>query len=257
MFELYLMQIITLTTDFGNLEYVGAMKGVIYSICRDVRVVDITHEIKKFDIRRAAYVIYSTCKYFPPGTIHVAVVDPGVGTERKGIIVKARDHIYLGPDNGIFTFVEAEKIYEIKQKARSRTFHGRDIFAPIAARIACGGNVENFGNEIHSMVKIKFREPKFDGNKISGEVICVDDFGNVITNIKRDFLKGYEKMKLEINGKKHELRFVKSYGFARKRELVILVGSEDYVEIAVNQGDASKILGVQGGEKISLEFDIG
>jgi S-adenosylmethionine hydrolase len=123
---------ITLLTDFGDSEYVGAMKGVIYSLNNEAKVVDLTHDIKPFDIRHAAYAIYSTFQYFPKATVHVVVVDPGVGTERKGLILELEGHFFVGPDNGVFSLIDAESTLEIKEKDASSTFHGRDIFAPIA-----------------------------------------------------------------------------------------------------------------------------
>lgn len=249
--------IITLTTDFGSSEYVGAMKGVIYSICPKAKIVDITHEIKKFDIRRAAYVLHSSAPYFPKGTIHCVVVDPGVGTKRKGIIIKTKDYLYVGPDNGVFSFVKnAEKIIEISQKAKSKTFHGRDVFAPVAAKLACGAGIEDFGREIKSIKKI-IGEAEIEKNAISGEVICADAFENVITNIgeellKRAGIKYSNFINLRIKGKKHRITFVESYGFAAKNELICLVGSSGYLEMAVNQGNASKKLKVNGGEKIMV-----
>jgi hypothetical protein len=249
---------ITLTTDFGSSGYVGAMKGMIYSICPNIKVIDITHNIRKFDVRHASYVVLSTSKYFPKGTIHCVVVDPGVGTKRRGIIIETKDYIFIGPDNGVFSFVgDVENIYEISSSPLSKTFHGRDIFAPIAAKIACGAVAKEFGNPIKRLERIEIKKPELNKNKIVGEVFCIDHFGNVITNIRKDPLNNLEidyddAVRITINGKKRKLRFVESYGFAEKNELIALIGSEGYLEIAVNQGDASKMLDVQGSEKIEV-----
>ncbi|MBU2560344.1 SAM-dependent chlorinase/fluorinase, partial [archaeon] len=153
--------IVTLTTDFGTGEYVGAMKGVIYSGYPDVKIVDITHDIEKFNVRQAAAVIYSSCPHFPEGTVHVVVVDPGVGTKRRGVIVRAGGHYYIGPDNGIFSLIEGvERVIEIKAEPKSSTFHGRDVFAPVAAKIACGANPSDFGDEIDDVNRIIKKEKK-------------------------------------------------------------------------------------------------
>ncbi|MFQ5975896.1 MAG: S-adenosyl-l-methionine hydroxide adenosyltransferase family protein [Candidatus Hydrothermarchaeales archaeon] len=252
------MDMITLTTDFGDSEYVGALKGIIYSICPDARVVDLTHSIRKFDIRHAAYVLHTVCRYFPKGTVHVVVVDPGVGTKRRGVIVKTEDFVFVGADNGVFSLIYGiEEIFKITVESKSKTFHGRDVFAPIAAKIECGSTPEEFGTLITGIKKIDFGKVKINEDDIEGEVFCIDYFGNVITNIKsEDFSKiGIESRKgvsLEIKNKKYELRFLESYGFAKKGELCCLFGSGGYLEMAVNQGDASKSLDVKGGEKVVI-----
>jgi hypothetical protein len=248
---------ITLTTDFGSSEYVGAMKGVILSICPTTLIVDITHQIRKFDIRRAAYVIYSVCRYFPDGTIHVVVVDPGVGTERRGVIIRAGSHIYIGPDNGVFSLLEdIEEVYEIIYPAKSKTFHGRDVFAPIAARIECGAKPVEFGKKIEGINKIRFKKI-IEEDKIKGEVVCVDEFGNVITNIKGEDLDKLQisygdRVVISVKGKKNKMRFVETYGYAEEGELISLIGSEGYLEIAVNMGNAGRILNLEGGEEVEV-----
>lgn len=248
---------ITLTTDFGSSEYAGTMKGVIYSICPEAKIVDITHSIKKFDVRHAAYVLHSSAPYFPKGSIHCVVVDPGVGTERSGVIIKTKKHIYVGPDNGVFSLVEdIEKVVEIASKAKSKTFHGRDVFAPIAARLACSAKIEEFGREIKSIKRI-IGEAKVEKRAVSGEVVCIDSFGNVITNISEKLLrkagiKYNSFINLKIKGKKHRVRFLKSYGFASRNELICLIGSSGYLEVAVNQGNAAEKLKVIGGDKVEI-----
>lgn len=252
------MVMITLITDFGGSEYVGAMKGMIYSLCPDVKVVDISHNIEKFDIRHAAYVLHSVCGYFPHGTIHCVVVDPGVGTERRSVIIKTNDYFFIGPDNGVFSLVEGiEEIYEITAESKSKTFHGRDLFAPIAAKIACGAEPQEFGNSIEDIEKIELKEVEITGDKIIGEVLCTDYFGNAITNIKsEDFdrlgIAFKSNIVLEIDKKRFEPRFLESYGFAEEGELCCLVGSGGYLEVAINQGDASQTLGVYGGERVVI-----
>lgn len=258
------MPIVTIATDFGASHYVAAMKGVIYSLCSSVQVVDITHEIQKFNMRQAAYVLRATANYFPKGTIHIVVVDPGVGTERRGIIIKTRDYLFVGPDNGVFSFISNfEKAWEINHKrlgiTPSETFHGRDVFAPIAAQLACGELPEKFGTEISEINRIKFSEPAFERGRVSGEVICADSFGNIITNIYKELMNkarvNYNsRLSLRLKNKKHGLKFVQTYGFARKGELVCLIGSSDFLEIAVNQGSAANRLKASGGEKVEIEI---
>ncbi|NOZ58742.1 MAG: SAM-dependent chlorinase/fluorinase [Euryarchaeota archaeon] len=250
--------IVTLTTDFGGSEYVGAMKGVILSIAPEARVVDITHEIRSFDVRHAAYVVKSVCPYFPRGSIHVVVVDPGVGTQRRGIAIETRDYYYVGPDNGVFTFVEdIRRVVELRVKAKSRTFHGRDVFAPVAARLARGEPLESFGVEVEDIVRLSVMAPEEKGGVIRGEVLCVDVFGNVITNIPRSLLARANinyggRIRVRLGKEELEMPFMQSYGFVREGELLALIGSEGYLEIAVNRGSASERLGVAGGERVEI-----
>lgn len=249
--------LITLTTDFGDSEYVGAVKGVILSLCPKARVVDISHGIRKFDVRHAAYVIATATPYFPRGSIHLVVVDPGVGTTRKAVILKTTDYIYLGPDNGCFSLVEnVEKIIEIPPPSDevSSTFHGRDLFAPIAAKIACGYDLEEFGREVKSYKRLDILKPQVKNGKIVGEVLCVDSFGNVITNINSELLNlGYgEVVKVKVGDKKLEMPFLKSYGYAKEGALLALIGSSGHLELAVNRGSAAQALGVKGGERLVI-----
>jgi len=251
--------LITLTTDFGYSEYVGAMKGVIFSLCPEARVIDISHSIRKFDIRHAVYVVHTVCSRFPKGTIHMVVVDPGVGTERKGIIVQSENYLFVGPDNGTFSLVQGtNKIYELKLKRGSKTFHGRDIFAPAAAMLASGISPLELGREIAQMERIEYRNVIVTRNTVSGEVMCHDYFGNIITNIRgREILKMKVKyddiLRLCIGGGIHEARFVETYGVGEDGELVGLIGSGNYLEFAVNKGDASARLGLMSGGPIEVE----
>ncbi|MEE8167718.1 MAG: SAM-dependent chlorinase/fluorinase [Candidatus Hydrothermarchaeales archaeon] len=250
---------ITLITDFGESAYVGAMKGVIVSICPKAKIVDLTHSIKKFDVRNAAYELHAVAKYFPKGTIHCVVVDPGVGTERRGLIIQANDCTFVGPDNGVFTFVEDIKnVYEISAQAEFPTFHGRDVFAPISAKLACGASPEELGKEIKDIERIKLSEVKIEDGSAAGEVITTDYFGNVITNIRKENLRkagiNYDdSVVLRVKGLPQKTKLVESYGFAKKGELICLIGSAGYLEIAINQGDASSTLDVHGGEEVVIQ----
>ncbi len=246
--------IITLTTDFGSGEYVAAMNGVIYSICPDINIVDITHDIEKFNVRQAAASIFVSCPHFPEGTVHVVVVDPGVGTGRRGVIVETAKHYYVGPDNGVFSLVEdISKVFEIKAPPKSSTFHGRDVFAPIAAKLACGESPNEFGDESEGIARV-IGKPKVKDGAITGEVIYVDAFGNIITNIiETGGLKYGSTMTVEISGRTKNARFVESYGFANEGELICLIGSSGFLEIAINQGDAGKLLDVKSGGKLVIK----
>ena len=253
------MRLITLTTDFGWTEYVGAMKGVIHSIHPGARVVDITHGVRRFDIRHGAYVLGTTYPYFPKGTVHCAVIDPGVGTERRGIILTAGGHTFVGPDNGLFSMVGGvEAVHEIKARPKARTFWGRDVFGPAAARLAMGTEPSELGRRVDGYERLEFRS-EVAGGKALGEVLCVDHFGDIITSLKEEHLEalGAEhgaRLEFKLKKRRRHLRFLESYGHAKKGELLCLIGSAGYLEIAVNQGDAASRLGVAGGDKLEVRL---
>jgi S-adenosylmethionine hydrolase len=249
---------ITLLTDFGDSEYVGAMKGVIYSLNNEAKVVDLTHDIKPFDIRHAAYAIYSTFQYFPKATVHVVVVDPGVGTERKGLILELEGHFFVGPDNGVFSLIDAESTLEIKEKDASSTFHGRDIFAPIAADIDMGVSPKNFGVKRKRYLKVVKRDVKISDG-IMGWVFCSDNFGNIITSIKGEHLRDFDLkigdiLNVRIDGKQVQAPLVRSYGFGKKEQFVGLINSSDHFEISTREGSVADRLKVQGGEKVEISL---
>ena len=241
---------ITLTTDFGYSDhYVAAMKGAIYKINPHAIIVDVTHGIKRHSIRHAAYILNAILPYFK-NVVHVFVVDPGVGTERKNIAAKIGDSWYVGPDNGIVTYVadKIDKTFEITIKPESATFHGRDVFAPAAAYIDIG--VFKYIKEIDSPYTFSYFKPKKEGQILEGEVIHVDGFGNVITNIPEDMVKDVKGFKLL----DRYIRFLPSYGYAYRDELIALINSEYLLEFAVNQGDASAILPFEIGDRICIEI---
>ena len=241
---------ITLTTDFGYVDhYVAAMKGAIFSINPNARIVDVTHGVRRHDIRHAAYVLNAILPLFNRA-VHVFVVDPGVGTERKGIAAKIGESWYVGPDNGIVTYVvdDIDEIFEITIEPKSTTFHGRDVFAPAAAYIDMG-NFEHL-KEIKEVYTFPYFKPRRKGNIVEGEIIHIDGFGNVITNIPKEMVSDVRIIKLL----DRFIRFLPSYGYAHRDELIALINSEDYLEFAVNQGDASSILPYEVGDHISLEI---
>ena len=239
-------QIITLTTDFGDEDhYVGAMKGVILGINSDSNIVDITHKIPRHDIFKAAITVRNFSRYFPEHSIHVVVIDPGVGSERKPIAFKTEHGVFVGPDNGVFSFIleSAEKadIYEITNSDYmldnvSCTFHGRDVFAPVAAHISKGIDICEVGAKIESPILLDIKKPMENDAGIKGEVIYTDSFGNLITNIKAEMLKGCKNICID--------DFVidtvaKSYRDVEIGELLAIIGSSGYLEISVNQGSAA------------------
>lgn len=246
--------IVTLITDFGYGEYVGAVKGVIYSNCPGINIVDIAHDIEKFNVRQAAAAVFVSCPYFPEGAVHVVVVDPGVGTDRRGVIVEAAAHYYVGPDNGVFSLVEdVSRVFEIKVASKSGTFHGRDVFAPVAAKLACGRDPSEFGDRVENITRV-IGKPEVKDGAITGEVIYVDTFGNVITNITDVMgMKYGDTVTIEICGRAKDVKFVESYGFAEGGELICLIGSSGFLEIAVNRGSAGKLLDVKSGEKLVIK----
>lgn len=251
-------KIITLTTDFGTRDtFVAEMKGVILSINPSVTIIDMTHEIEPFDIIDAALKLGSAVKYFPPGTIHIAVVDPGVGSPRRPIIIKTESYYFVGPDNGIFTLaLENEKnlsIYEITIPVKGPTFHGRDLFAPVGARLSLGEPPDVIGREIMELTKIEFPEPEVlpfqDKNFIKGKVIIIDRFGNAITNIKADLLSS-NKFRVTLSG-----REIPVFNFYREAEGFpggAVINSSGYLEIFKYRGSAATEWNIKRGDSVEV-----
>jgi S-adenosylmethionine hydrolase len=213
-----------------------------------------------------AFVLASAASYFPQGAIHVAVVDPGVGTKRRPILVETSHAFYIGPDNGLLMLAaQRSKIrhtYHIVDKRYmlprvSRTFHGRDIFAPTAAHLAKGCKPSDFGPEIHDYIIPKFAKPSWRKDELSGEVLHVDDFGNIITNISQKDLKKAgitegSKLSIKLNGKTIKTKFCSTYGEVPVKALLALIGSHDFLEIAVYQGDASEKFKAKAGSCVTI-----
>jgi S-adenosyl-L-methionine hydrolase (adenosine-forming) len=250
---------ITLTSDFGLKDpYVAEMKGVILSINPKAALVDITHEIDKFNIRMAAFILASAAPYFPQGTVHLAVVDPGVGTERRAIVIQTKKAFLVGPDNGVLMIAaqnqEIESIHQLSNPnlmlpKTSNTFHGRDIFAPAAAYIDKGVQPSEFGPEIKDPVISQFSTVKHGSDGLRGEVLQIDGFGNIITNVKEENLvKG--KLNVKLPKVSLKIKFAKKYGEAEPQKPIFLVGSHGFVEIALNQGNAAAKFHVKAGDKI-------
>ncbi|MBZ0155178.1 MAG: SAM-dependent chlorinase/fluorinase [Alphaproteobacteria bacterium] len=252
--------VITLTTDFGYKDpFVGEMKGIILSINPRVLPVDITHAITPQDIREGALLIGESCRYFPKGSIHVVVVDPGVGSGRRAIIVEAGGHLFVGPDNGVFSTVlsspESVRVIHILEEKyvlslQSPTFQGRDVFAPAAAWLSRGVALEEFGPRIDDPVRIVFPLPRQEGEGITGEVIYIDRFGNAITNIRRSDLETLGVWHAELKG--IPIPPVGHYAQAEENSLSCLINSSGHLELFVNRGDASGRYGIRKGDPVML-----
>ncbi len=261
------MNRITFLTDFGTKgAYVAQMKGVVLGIT-DARIIDITHEVSAHNTREGAFLLWTTAPFFPMGTIHVAVVDPGVGTERKGLIITTKKQILIGPDNGILLptahLLGDFVVYEITNPRYmihplSRTFHGRDIFAPVAAYVARGVPFGEIGTKTTHFVDLQFPVGEHRGDQIVGKVLYVDRFGNLITNIPQDIVPvdlDQKKITL-ISGERRweQIPLVSSYGYAKQGEILLTIGSNHFLEISINQGDAAQVLGMQSDSEFSLVF---
>ncbi|MEW5948193.1 MAG: SAM-dependent chlorinase/fluorinase [Thermodesulfobacteriota bacterium] len=260
-------RVITLLTDFGTRDtYAGVMKGVILSICPDVRLIDLTHEIPPQDIRAAAWQIPASYNYFPKGSIHVAVVDPEVGSSRRPILVACDGHFFIGPDNGLFSLLYQSgkpfDVYVLSQKKYfldriSTTFHGRDIFAPIAGHLACGTPPEELGERITDPVTLGAVRPEFDGRTLCGEVIWIDRFGNLITNISEKEFKKYIRGKpFVIKAGNLSLKFLqKTYAGAGEHGIIALFGGGGLLEIAEVSGSAARRLKMGAGAAVTVTIE--
>jgi S-adenosylmethionine hydrolase len=256
--------LITLTTDFGLRDpFAGIMKGVILSINADVQLVDLTHQVESFDVLEGALTLAESYRYFPPGTIHMVVVDPGVGSERRPILVSTPDAAFVGPDNGIFSVVyERERGFEVRhitaeqyfRRPVSQTFQGRDIFAPVAAWLSRGTAAENLGPVITDYVRLETPKPQRSGDGLTrGSVLRIDKFGNVTTNFRPVDLPSGVSFSLRLQDRT-VTRLVTSYAAGAPGEVFAIVGSAGFVEIAARQDSAAMILGARKGDPVELEL---
>jgi S-adenosylmethionine hydrolase len=272
--------IITLTTDFGYDDaYVAAVKGAILSINPEANIIDINHSIKPQDILQAAFILSVAYRYFPKQTVHMAIVDPGVGSERRGIILKTPSAIFVAPDNGILSYIIddlfsvesrplTEQSHDLKEivfkkgleaaaitdprfwrHPVSSTFHGRDIFAPVAAGLSLGISPYEFGEKINSLHILPIPKPSLDpeGNLV-GRVLHIDRFGNLITNIKSDDLPGKDIV-IEVAG--HCIQGISDY-YAQNKGIMAIVGSSGYLEVSLRDGSACDFLGAMLGDEIKV-----
>jgi len=275
--------IITLLTDFGiDDEYVGVMKGVILSINPDAKIIDITHRIDPQDMIQAAYAIDSAYEYFPEGTVHVVVVDPGVGSDRSILAVRTEKYVFLAPDNGVLTLAlnhenisgtETAEVIRVDNSAYpflqdgyktglnsvSQTFHGRDIFAPVAAHVSKGVEISRLGMpaEQNELTRLDIPRPYISDDELFGKIVWPDSFGNLMTNIDMKsleaFCKGEIKKRLEIHIEKYKIRGLsESYASVKSGEPLAIMGSRGYLEISVNCGNAGVYFMAGKGDDIRI-----
>jgi S-adenosylmethionine hydrolase len=260
-------RIVTFTTDFGPVEhYVGAMKGVICGINPGAQLVDVTNSVQSFDILDGAFAISQAYSYFPPGTVHLVVVDPGVGSSRRPILVKAGLHIFVAPDNGVLSLVyEREEIISVRhitaehyfRQPVSSTFHGRDIFATVAGYVSKGVELDKFGDEITDYVRFAAPRPKPAGaNSWKGVILKVDKFGNVITSITpKDLPQLFEASRPAFKitvGKAEVTAFRDNYADGAPGEIFAILGSAGFLEISMNRGSAARTAGAEKGAEVSV-----
>jgi S-adenosylmethionine hydrolase len=243
--------IITLITDFGTADgYVGEVKGVLLSLAPDVELVDVTHEIPPQDVERGRLTIARVWRRFPPGTIHLAVIDPGVGSPRAALAIQSDGRFLVGPDNGVLSpalLVAGARVVELPLSPRSSaTFHGRDVFAPAAAALARGESIDALGALAENPIVHRTPEPvrRSDG-AVEGEIIVVDRFGNAVTN-----LIGLRGGTIEIGARHIAVRH--TYAEVARGEAVAVTGSTGFIEIAVRDGNAARTLGINRGDKVVL-----
>lgn len=260
-------RLITLTTDFGTRDaYVAAMKGVICGIAPDARLVDISHEVAPQDIMEAAYVLQGAARFYPPHTIHLVVVDPGVGTNRRAVALRAGAHTFVGPDNGLFPLllegVAPDEVVELdrprfwRTEAASSTFHGRDIFAPVAAHLAAGRALAEVGSPSGDLKPLHWAQPRADDIGIRGWIVHVDHFGNAVTNVTREIFERHRRGRpakcIVGNAVIHGLHA--TYGEVEVGEPLLLVNSSGFLEVAVNASNGAELLGIRRGDAVNVLF---
>jgi S-adenosyl-L-methionine hydrolase (adenosine-forming) len=254
---------ITLLTDFGDRDwFVASMKGVILSICPEARLVDLSHQVTPHQIHEAAYLLKSCYRYFPGGTIHVSVVDPGVGSARRPLLVSTSRYYFLAPDNGLLTYVleegEGVEIRRIENRryrleAEGATFDGRDLFAPAAAQLAKGEPAASFGPLIGDPIRLDLQGPLRQNQRVVGRIVYVDRFGNLISNITaqqvRECLTAGRSLTIRLGD--HVIKgLVGSYSEGRRERPHALINSNGYVEIFLQEGSAAERLGVRPGAAV-------
>jgi S-adenosylmethionine hydrolase len=240
------------------------MKGVILGISPRARIVDISHEIAPQDLHEAAFVIAQAWRYFPKGSIHVVVVDPGVGSARRAILCEAEGQFFVAPDNGVLSMIYDSARHKVRVisnqrfflKQVSKTFHGRDVFAPAAAHLSKGAPPPRFGKPIHDAVRNFLLKPaRLSRHDWSGVVLKIDHFGNLITNFHMDEFPDLATQPIELRaGLERITRLAQTYAETTAGELFAIVGSSGYIEVAVNQGSAAKLLGIAPGSPVELEI---
>ncbi|MEZ0247937.1 MAG: S-adenosyl-l-methionine hydroxide adenosyltransferase family protein [Thermoproteus sp.] len=254
---------IALLTDFGTRDYfVAEMKAVILSINPNETIVDITHDVPPQEVGVGAFVLWRAYRWFPKGTIFVAVVDPGVGTPRAPLLLKTKNYLFVGPDNGLLSIAAeedgVEKAYRltVRLPEPSSTFHGRDIFAYAAALLSKGIRPDYLGVEMSEYVRLPKPGAVKEGNIIKGTLIYIDRFGNIFTSISENIIKSIadynDLLCIKISEKIYRVKFLQTYGLAEPGEVLALVNSEGFLEIAINRGNAAERLGHRVGEPIEV-----
>jgi S-adenosylmethionine hydrolase len=261
-----LSSIITLTTDFGLRDpYVAEMKATILNICKTAQIVDVTNQVDKFNIKEGAFFLSCIAPYFPDGTIHIGVVDPEVGTRRKPIIIETLRGFFVGPDNGLLALAAETQgikhVYEISNRQyvsfiESQTFHGRDIFAPAAAHLLKGVSIEEFGPVLDNIVKPTFTKVVWEKTTAECEILHIDNFGNLITNLSAKELIPYEKniLQIKLSNFEFKLKLSKAYSYTQVGDPLVLIGGHGFLELAIYKGNAASKFSAKSGDKLSLSI---
>ncbi len=254
--------VVGLLSDFGTRDwYVGVLKAILLRGCPDARIVDITHEIPPHDIAAGAFVLHAAAPWFPARSVLLAVVDPGVGSDRRLLAMDVDGRRFVGPDNGVLALVASQAkrraIVELTNRRRwlqpvSSTFHGRDILAPVAARLASGARLTSVGETVDAWRPLAFAEPMQRAGLSTGAIIHIDRFGNLITNLPATLLERGRAARVRCG--KRRARVVSSYSEGRVRELVALTGSHGYVELAVRDGSAARQIRAARGDVVSARI---
>ena len=259
------MKCISLLTDFGLQDaFVGVMKGVIFGIAPDVRIVDLSHQIAPQNILQGAIILADSYRYFPSGSIHLAVVDPGVGTKRAGLAAQIGAHTFVAPDNGLLTCVldqaeqSGDSIRAVRLENRhywlpqtSRTFHGRDIFAPVAAHLAKGVSLDSFGSSLEQPVRIDIPRAARSPDGWRAEILMIDAFGNLITNLKAEQLAGMFIHEVRVGGAVIR-QLANTFGEAEPGALIALIDSSQRLSIGLVNGSAAEKLGAKVGDQVEV-----
>ena len=257
--------IVTLITDFGWAgEYVGALKGAILRVNPHCLIVDITHQIESQNILQASFVLRKTYSYYPPGTVHGVVVDPGVGTKRRALVVEKDKYLFVGPDNGVFSgLLSAGGEIRAREIARkeffltpvSDTFHGRDVFAPVAGHLSLGLDPAELGPKVKNPVRMVFPEPHRGKKQLTALVLWADSFGNLITNVTRQEYARKLENRFQIQGRGWRIdRLSRTYGEGKPGQPMALFGSGGLLEISVNRGNARNTLGLNPGNSFTIQW---
>lgn len=257
--------IITLTTDFGTQDwFVGTMKGVILGISPQAVIVDITHGIEPGDVRAGAFALAASYRYFPKRSVHLAVVDPGVGSSRPAIAVETANYFFVGPDNGVLSFaLESEKIKTVRRlenkscflQSVSNTFHGRDVFSPVAARLCRGYPIRKLGSAHDRFVRLPWPEPSAGTNELRGTIVYIDRFGNSITNIRAEHLRKGDRSCVKLKaGRAKAFPLATHYQAVPKGSLAGVIGSSGLLEIAANGGSAARKLRLSVGDAVRVRW---